>query len=143
MWSDSARGNLAGRCGPCSSHAGSKQHGILHRARMGNAPAGDIIGRPVCRGQQGEWKSAEQCHPLIEADQLHRDLALIVVHGQDRIELALPGPGKYRVGWEWTFAGDTFALRFDHGRLNHFDLFASEIAAVARMGVESRDSNSR
>ena len=45
-----------------------------------------------------ERQAAEQRHAAIEAHQLHRDLALVVVHRQHRVECAALGAQEHGVG---------------------------------------------
>jgi hypothetical protein len=82
------------------SHLGGEQYGHPGGADIGNALACDIVGGSVRRRANRERKAAEQGDAAVEAHQLHRDLALIVIHGQHGIKHPALGAQEYRVGGE-------------------------------------------
>ncbi len=77
---------------------------------MGDALAGNVIGRAMRRRHQRETRSRRAASRLLEADELHRDLTLIVIHRQHAVELALAGAHEHRVGWKRPVADDPLAL---------------------------------
>jgi hypothetical protein len=54
----------------------------------------------VRRCADGERKAAEHGDAAVEAHQLHRDLALVVIRSQHGIERSALGAQEYRVGGE-------------------------------------------
>ena len=90
-------------------------------------------------------KPTEKSHTAIETHQLHRDLALVVVHRQHRIKRAAFGAKEDGIGREWPFDTDAVPLACLHRRRNHVDLLAAEIAAVAGVRIEpgNRDPRTR
>ena len=81
-------------------------------------------------------EAAQDRHPAIEAHQLHRDLALVVIHRQHRIERAILGAQENGVGRKRPFRRYSLSPAGHHGGFDHIDLLAAEIATVAGMRVE-------
>src|SRR5690606_14208805 len=82
-----------------------------------------------------------------EAHQLHRDLALVVIHGQYAIVAAaigfVDGAHEGGVGGERTF-GRVAALGGQlYAGADDFDLIAAEGAAIAVVRVQAADGNAR
>ncbi|MGY4409415.1 hypothetical protein ACVWW4_001151 [Bradyrhizobium sp. LB7.1] len=90
-----------------------------------------------------ERKAAEQRHAAIETHQLHRDLALVVIHRQHRIEGAALGAQEHGVGGKRSLHGDAIALAGCDDRRNNIDLLTAEIASVAGMRIEPGDRDAR
>src|SRR5258708_25396761 len=81
-------------------------------------------------------EAAEERDAAIETHQLHRDLALIVVHREYRIERAAFGAKEDGIGRERPFDTDAVPLACLHHPRADLDLLAAEIAAFARVRVE-------
>src|SRR5262249_56115526 len=86
-------------------------------------------------------ETAEKRHAAIETHQLHRDLALVVVHRQHGVESAAFSAKENGVRRERPFGEDTLPLASLHRRADHVDLLAPEIAAVARVWLQPNHRN--
>src|SRR6266571_7321939 len=80
----------------------TRERGHPYRGRHA-LPAGDALARDVERGpvvDAGAHEREPQRHvdALVEARQLDRDVALVVVHGDHEVELAARRPPEERVG---------------------------------------------
>src|SRR6266536_3129906 len=69
------------------THLCGKQQRGPAGPRIGDTFSGNVIGAAMRRSQKRHRKAAEKRYALIEPDQLHRDLTLIVIHRQHSIEL--------------------------------------------------------
>src|SRR2546427_158033 len=63
----------------------------------GHAPAGDVEGGPVVGGHAGEGQAEGARPPFVPAEQLDRDVSLVVVHGHHEVDLAGRGPREQGV----------------------------------------------
>src|SRR5262249_57264069 len=79
----------------------------------------------------------------MESHQLHRDLALVVVHRQYCIERTAFGAKENGIRRERPFDKDTLVLTCLHHWGDHVDLLAPEITAIAGVRVEASDRNPR
>src|SRR3954468_22408651 len=70
-------------------------------------------------------------------------MALIVIHGDDALELAARGADEKRVAGNWAGDGDTLRFRLIDGRLNNRSLFVAKKAAVAGVRIERGDGKMR
>ncbi len=106
--------------------------------------AGDVVGGAVRGRADRKREAAHQRDAAIETHQLHRDLALVVIHRHDRVEVAASRAHEHRVGRERARrrATPSRARRFD-GRRDDVDLLAAEVAAVAGVRIEPGDRDAR
>src|SRR6516162_8243243 len=88
-------------------------------------------------------ETAKKRHAAVKTHQLHRDLALVVVHRQHCIESAAFSAKENGVRRERPFGEDTLPLASFYRRADHVDLLAPEIAAVTRVRVQPSDRNQR
>ncbi|EKE16931.1 MAG: hypothetical protein ACD_10C00712G0001 [uncultured bacterium] len=88
-----------------------------------------------------ERQAPHQGHAAIKPHQLHRNLSLIVVHGQYRVKSAIFGTNEYRV--RRIRSGDIEAALNAclYRWLNHVNFFLAKIAAIAGMRIERRNRN--
>src|SRR4051812_18349018 len=70
-------------------------------------------------------------------------MALIVIHGDDALELAASGADEKRVAGDWAGDGDTLRFRLMDGRLNNRSLLVAKKAAVAGVRIERGDGKMR
>ena len=95
------------------------------------------------RRGDGNRQPALHRHAAREAQQLDRDLALVVVHGDDGLVVAGLGLEKDRVGrkraMERRVAGPVARLQRAHCRRDDVDLLAPAGAAIAVVRVEARN----
>ena len=79
----------------------------------------------------------------IEGEQLHWDVALVVIHGDNNIEFAFDGAQKNRVAWQWV--RNIIATRpcIGDSRYNFPRLFITKQAAFAGMRIKASHGNTR
>src|ERR671918_863094 len=76
---------------PGVCHTAGGAIGLTERVDPGGARAGDVE-RAAVRGRGDRHRQAgEDRDAALEAHELHRDLALVVIHGDHGIERAVPG----------------------------------------------------
>ena len=78
-----------------------------------------------------------------EAQQLDRDLALVVIHGDDGLELAGLGLQEDGVGRKRPLHRQAFLVQFAHRRRDDVDFLATAGAAIAAMRVEGGHGHAR
>ncbi|MNP52100.1 hypothetical protein D3C76_1464690 [compost metagenome] len=97
------------------------------------------------RGGDRDRQAALHRHATGEAHQLDRDLALVVVHGDDRVE----GTGialdleENRVAWIRPFRRNPQRLSRAHGRADNVQFFAAERTVIAVMRVQPTHADAR
>src|ERR1700722_11176772 len=69
------------------SHPDGHAHGGLHVAAVGTVLAGDVECGAVIDGRADDGDADRYVDGLLEVDELHRDVSLVVVHRDDEIEL--------------------------------------------------------
>lgn len=115
----------------CHSHSNIKR--ILRANRTRNIPAHDIKRGPVRRRRDHNRQPALHGDAAVEAEQLHRYLPLVVIHGDDAVVvLPLQEDG---VAGEGALDGDPLFLGGFHRGPYVVDLVAPEVAALAVVGV--------
>jgi len=83
--------------------AAGQFEGIRHGRRPGNALTDDVIRGAMRRCRDRDRQTAFDRDADIEAQQLGGDLALIVIHGDDTVELAGFGAQENGIGRKRTF----------------------------------------
>src|SRR3546814_16489828 len=78
---------------------------------------------------------------MVEADKLHGDLALVVIHGYDGVEVAASSCNEYGVGRIGAARIHAHGLGFFHGGLDDFDFFHAYRSAVAGMRIQAGKGN--
>src|SRR5262245_21688750 len=111
-------------------HFGRQQERGAGRAYIGGSLAGDDVCGAVRGRADREWEAAQDCDPPVEAHQLHRDLPLVVEHGEYGVELPAFRPHEYGVRRVRPVRRQAPRLRLPHRRLDDVDFLASEVAAV-------------
>lgn len=97
----------------------------------------------MCRRTNGKRQTTEHRHATVESHHLHRDLSLVVVHRQHRVETFLHCAQEYGVSRKRAFdVQSLFAGALNRG-FDDLDLFHAETAAVAGMRIETCDGNPR
>ena len=117
--------------------------GRLQGFRLGDALAGDVEGAARGAGGDRNRQAAEQGHAAVETHQLHRDLALVVVHRDHRVVVAAPRRHENGVGGERAARVDAGGAHFFHRRSDDLDLFRAHGAAVAGVRVQAGDRDAR
>ena len=88
-------------------------------------------------------KPERDIHAALEIDQLHGNVALVVVHGDDEIEFAAQGANEDGVGRVRAGAIDAEGARFLDGGRDDFGVLPAEEAMLAGMGIEAADRDAR
>lgn len=108
---------------------------VLGALDAGNVLAHNIECCSVPRRGYDDWQAALDSDASVKPDHLHRNLALVMEHGDNTI-IATP-VDKYGVRREWTLDIDTLGgSDFDAGP-DGVDFLATEYAVLAVMRVES------
>ena len=115
----------------------AQYQGLVEGLRTGYALADDVEGGAVGRGSDGRGQAGVDGDAAFEAKQLYGDLALVVIHGDDAVELAAAGAQEDGVGRVGAGGGDVLFLGGFDGGTDDIDLFAAEEAAFAGVGVET------
>ena len=113
------------------------------RAQLRRARADDPVRGAVGGGGDGDRDAAVDRDALVEAEQLHRDLPLIVVHRHDTVEVAAGGPGEESVTGEGACDVDPAGAGEGDRRGDVVDLLAPELPALTRVRVERAHRQSR
>ena len=118
-------------------------HRRNHTARIGDAPAGDIERRAVIDRRPHDRQTERDVHGLAERDELHRNQPLIVIAGDDDVELAADGAHENRVARKG--ARDVDAVRAAGGNRGPDDaiLFLAEQPVLARVRIEPGHGDAR
>ena len=125
-----------------SGHANEKMERLHGCADIGFGLYRDVEGGAMGRCRYGDGQAAGDDHTALKAHQLDRDLSLVVIHGDHGVDLAAFGFEKDRVRGPWI--GNTHlppAGTFNRG-LEYINLFAAELAIVARMRIKRGDGDS-
>lgn len=118
---------------PPRCHSNSDIKRILRANRTRDVLAHDIKRSPVRRRRDHHGQPALDGDAAVEAQQLHRYLALVVVHGDDAVVvLPLQEDG---VAGEGALDSDPLFLGCFHRGPDVVDLVAPEVAAFAVVGV--------
>src|SRR5205823_4008289 len=109
---------------------------------VGNAAASDVVGGTVRGRGDRHRQSAKHRHAAFESQKLERDLALVVVHAEHRVELAASRRDPDGIGREGALDRMAVLPALLDRRGDDVDLLAAEYAALARMRIEPRNRNS-
>src|SRR5262249_50187416 len=90
-----------------------------------------------------DWQAGGDIDQVPAATKLHRDVTLVVVHGNDAVKLAAVGPDEQRVGGPRPCDTDPFVAGGFHRRGDQALLLVAEEPAVTGVRVERRDADPR
>ena len=129
---------LAGGSGQFAGEADGGDHG----RGIGEAFAGDGEGGAMVRAGAGFWQAEGDVHGVVEIEQFERDEPLIVIHGDDGIEVAAGGIAEDGVGHGGAGedGGSGFVQTVDGG-LDDADFLVAEGSVFTGVGVESCNSD--
>ena len=108
----------------------------MHCAGIRNSPARNVECGTVCGCRDGHGKPSQHRHAAIKSHQFQRDLALIVIHGDYRVDLAALRFQEHRVRWPWAVNSELPPREILHRRTDYVDFLSPEIPAVAGMGIQ-------
>src|SRR5258707_9767547 len=106
--------------------ARAQQHGLLERIGGRDAPAGDVESSAVRRSGEGNFQAGGDGDATLEALELGRDLALVVVHAEHSV--ILPGERLEEDGIrrEGSSTADSTARGLGHSRRNDLNLLTAK-----------------
>jgi len=87
------------------------------------------------RRSDRQWKAAVNRHSTLKTQQFCRDLALIVIHGYDRVEPPIACCDENRIRGEWTLCRDPFQFRLFNRWTDGSDLFRPHQSSLAGMRI--------
>ena len=84
-------------------------------------------------------------HALLKAHELHRDLALVVVHGHHAVVAARRADGAHKggVGWKGAVGGKAHGGSLLHTRRDDAAFLVAIVAVVAVVRIESTHRDAR
>ena len=122
-------------------HASCETHGGFHVGGVGDVLAGDVEGGAVVDGGADDGDAEGDVDGGLEVDELHGDVALVVIHGDDEIEFAAQAADEDGVGGVGAGAVDAqLAGLFDGGGDDGGVLGAEEVV-LAGVGIEAADGD--
>ena len=107
----------------------------------GDAPARDVKRCAVIHTGAQKGQSNGHIHRAIEAKQLYRDQALIVIHREHHIELTGAGAHEHRVRWQRVSHQNALRTSLGDCGNEHALLIVTEHAAFSRMGIDASDGD--
>lgn len=128
---------LRSRTHPLSRHLEGHFVGFKEAAGRGDALVGDVEGSAVVDGSADDVEAEGDVDAAMEVEELHGNVALVVVHADDGVELALDGLEEDRVGRMGAGGGDALLLCVLDGGRDFIDFLTAEGAALAGMRVEA------
>ncbi len=141
------RGALTSQRGRCQwVPRGDRRHEVeraLQALDVGDVAPDDVERRAGRAGRDRHRQPAVERDAALEAQELHRDLALVVVHRDHGVVVAIARRDEHRVGGQRPVGVDALAARTRDGRRDHVDLLAAERAAVAGVRIQRRDGDAR
>ena len=103
--------------------------------------ARDVIGGAVAAGDHRHGLAAGDGDAAVEALELQCDLALVVVHGDHTVEVAVEGLDEQDVGGEGTHGVHAVLLGLLDGGADHIDLLPAAQPALAAVGIQGRHAD--
>ena len=88
-----------------------------------------------------DWQAERHVDRAVHAEQLERDVPLIVVHGHHRVERAVAGFDHQRVGGERPGRVEPLRACLRNGRLDQPRLVIAEQAFLAGVRIERGDAD--
>ena len=88
-------------------------------------------------------RPSETLTPPSKVDELHGNVALVVIHGHDEIELAAQGANEDGVGRVRAGAVDAERARFFNGGSDDVGILRAEEAVLAGVRIEAADGDAR
>ena len=118
--------------------------GVLQRVGEGDALPGDVERRAVVDRRADDRQAERDVDPGVERQQLHRPVALVVVHAHDRVvAAAVHGLVEHGVGRVRAAGVDARGARLLDGRGDPLDVLGAEQPVLAGVRVEPADGDAR
>ena len=110
--------------------------GLACGTNIGGAAASNVKGGAMggCRHRKGD--AALYGYTTVKTHQFQRNLPLIMIHGDDAVDLAGLGFQKHRIRGPGTIDIQLLVLQILDGWADDLDLLHAEIAIVAGMRIE-------
>lgn len=127
-----------------SGQLAGEADGGEHGGRIGEVFPGDGKGSAVVRAGAGLGQAEGDIHGGVEVEQLERNEALVVIHGEHGIELALGGVTENGIRHGGSAEGRSSELvQMVNGRADDADFLVAERAVLPGVGIESGDGDAR
>src|SRR6185437_5910476 len=136
---DAARGLRKTACGHLCGHA----HRGLHVRGVRAALARDGKGGAVVDRRANNRDAERDVYRAMEVDQLHRDVALVVIHRDDEVELAAYAADKDGVRRVGAGAVEALCARFVDGGRDDLGVLSSEEVVLSGVRVQAGDRDAR
>ena len=117
-------------------------YGIAHRTLIGHTLARNVVAHTVVGRSAHHREVGGYVHP-IGSEHLEWSKALVVVHSQHRIILAVATHSKEAIGRKGTKSQHTRLVGLHNGGFDNLLLLGAEQAAIACVGVECQHRNPR
>lgn len=112
-----------------------RRDGCYHTGRFRRALPGAIERRTVCHAGTYDGQAQGNVYRAVHSQKLERDMPLIVIHGDDGVEFAIPRPNHQRIGGEGAYRVDAEGARLFNRRGDDPGFFVAEKASLAAMGI--------
>ncbi len=120
---------------------GGHEDGGFHAAGVGFVFAGDVEGGAVVGGGADDGEAEGDVDAAVEVEEFDGDEALVVVHGDDEVVVALDGFDEDGVGGEGAVGVDAVLAGHEDGGLDDAFFLVAELAVFAGVGVEAADGD--
>ena len=122
--------------------SGGLFEGFDEAAFVGGSLAGDVEGGAVVDRRADHRQAEGDVDAGFEAEDFDGGVALVVVHGDDDVEITAGGQIKKRVGGEGALDEPAFLLAGLNGGLDFGGFFAAaEEAVLAGVGIDAADAD--
>ena len=105
--------------------------------------AGDIEGGAVIDRGADDGDAERDVDGALEVDELHGDVALVVIHRDDKIKLTAKSAHKDGVRASAAGAVDAATLRFVDGGSDDLGILVPEEVVFAGVGIQAADGDAR
>lgn len=124
-----------------SGHHHGHIEGALHADRAGNTFPNNIESCAVRRSCNDDRKTTLNCNAALKRQQLHGNLALVMIHRNNAVEmLTLQEDGVAR---EWSLYIDAFRLSFLDGWSDEVNFLSTEVSIFAVVWIQGTDAQAR
>ncbi len=124
-------------------HLGRDPHGLFHASGIGAILAGDVEGGAVIDAGADDRNAERDVDRAFEIDQLHRNVTLVMILGDDQIVGAADGLQEHSIRRVRSGASDAArAGRLDCGQ-DAALVFIAEKAVLAGVRIEAADGDAR
>ena len=124
-----------------SDHGYRETHSGFHAIGASSVLACDVERRAVVDRCPDNRQANANVDRVVEVDQFHRNVALIVIHGNGKLEVTVKGFVEERVSREWSVAVDTLRSGGLNRRPNHCIVLRPKEAVLSCVWIQSTNSD--